>query len=340
MIKDCKKRLEKICQILKKKNTKQYNNIKCVILLDLVKFYNEEIKNPDKFLLRFYYFLSNKIKEYENDIKFLEKKIKKYSFKKSYPFSAGKHYGILFDDFDNKSIFEEPYQLLKKRFNRNKINIKNFKNKTAIDLGCGNGRYTFALKKFGFKKVVGIDISKKNINNAKKHKIKNVFFYTGDILNLNFIKERFDFVFSYGVFHHTRSISKCFKEMFKIMKKNSSGFVFLIGAGGIRWLIINIMRKILLNISPNYIYKFFKGCGFTNKKIFLILDHILVPINKLTTPNEIEKIFKKNKIKYFKRCKRGSDFDDIERIFKIKSISKKKKFEIFGHGENRYFFKL
>jgi ubiquinone/menaquinone biosynthesis C-methylase UbiE len=337
--KDYNKQLHNLYEIFKKKKTKQYDFIKCSLLVDLVKFYNKEIRNPKKFLLKFSLFLANKIEENKNKIRSLEELQKKHKYKKNYHYPVGKHYGILFDNFDKKSLFKEPYQLLKKRFIRNKINIKNFKNKTAIDLGCGNGRYTFALKKLGFKKVVGIDISKKNIYNAKKKKIKNVSFFNGNILKLNFIKEKFDFIFSYGVFHHTPSISKCFKEMHKVMAQNSSGFIFLIGAGGIKWKIINLMRKILSNVSQNYIYKFFKDYGFTNKQIFLILDHVLVPINKLTTPSEIEKIFIKNKFKYFKRCNRGSDFDDIEKIFRAKSIPKNTRFEIFGYGENRFFFK-
>ena len=38
----------------------------------------------------------------------------------------------------------------------------------ALDAGCGNGRYTAALKTLGMKEVYGIDLSKNNIADAKK----------------------------------------------------------------------------------------------------------------------------------------------------------------------------
>ncbi|XP_069839295.1 putative methyltransferase DDB_G0268948 [Dendropsophus ebraccatus] len=42
----------------------------------------------------------------------------------------------------------------------------------AVDVGCGNGRYTLPLAPH-FKKVLGVDISESQINLAKQHTIAN-----------------------------------------------------------------------------------------------------------------------------------------------------------------------
>ena len=317
--------------------------LKCQITIDLYNLYLEATNKPihaisifQKGLKKISKLYSNKIEKNKNT-----NHIKKIKKKKN---TTKNHYSELFASFNNKNIFIEPEKFLMKRFLRNKINIKKFKSKNAIDMGCGIGRYTFVLKKIGFEKVLGIDYSKRNINFAKKissvNKIKGVSFKCRDILNLK-EKNIFDFAFSYGSFHHTKSIDKCVKIMKKILKPKSEGFLFLSHKGGMRWAVVQLCRNILKNTDSKFIYEYFKKTLKDPKKIYLILDHILVQINTLTSPKEVSQILKKNNIKNFTRLKRGSDTDDVERIYKYKEkLSKKNLFYIFGYGENRYFFKI
>ena len=43
-----------------------------------------------------------------------------------------------------------------------------FENKIVVDAGCGSGKFSVAIAKFGAKKVIGIDIGKKGLEFAKK----------------------------------------------------------------------------------------------------------------------------------------------------------------------------
>src|SRR3989338_1360455 len=52
------------------------------------------------------------------------------------------HYGNLFKHFSEYHYYEEPYELLTTRLERNDIHIENTASKTALDCGCGGGRYT------------------------------------------------------------------------------------------------------------------------------------------------------------------------------------------------------
>ena len=319
--------------------------LRCQITIDLYNLYLDSVKKPKQAIGIFDKGLKKIFEEY---LKKVEKNVKKTNtnLKKINKTSTTtkKHYSKLFSSFTNKNIFIEPKKFLMKRLLRNKIDISNFKSKNAIDMGCGIGRYTFVLKKIGFQKVLGIDFSKTNISFAKKitsiNKIKNVVFKCEDINNLK-QKNEFDFAFSYGSFHHTKSIDKCVKIMKKILKPQSAGFLFLSHKGGMRWAVVQLCRNILRNTHSELIYKYFDQALKDPKKTYLILDHILVPINTLTSPKEVSQIFKKNNIKNFIRLKRGSETDDIERIHKYKKIlSKKNLFYIYGYGENRYYFKI
>ena len=87
-------------------------------------------------------------------------------------------------------------------------------------------------------------------------------------------------------------------------------------------------------------YDYGNMLGLKKNRIFYTLDHVLVPINTLSKPKDVEKIFSKCKIKFFKKLNRGSSKDEIENIFKFKKkIPTQKLYYIFGTGENRYLFK-
>ena len=66
------------------------------------------------------------------------------------------HYGELFKAFDDPSYFDEPVELLRQRLERNGFDLAWLQGKTGLDGGCGNGRYTVALKMLGLAEVHGL----------------------------------------------------------------------------------------------------------------------------------------------------------------------------------------
>ena len=70
----------------------------------------------------------------------------------------------------------------------------------TLDIGCGEGFYSIYLAKRGFE-VVGIDLSEKAIEYAKKNANENgvnVKFIAMNVKNLNKLDEKFDFVFEWA----------------------------------------------------------------------------------------------------------------------------------------------
>ena len=101
-------------------------------------------------------------------------------------------------------------------------NKKNIRGKIVLDLGCGFGASTVILSKFA-KKIFAIDLTFPAIKNAKKNlkinKIKNVNLKQMDAENLDFKNNYFDFVFSWGVIHHSHNPKKILKNIQKKLKK-------------------------------------------------------------------------------------------------------------------------
>jgi len=112
------------------------------------------------------------------------------------------------------NIFENYATLLKnnnpqKKYNYDENYFKNFylkklphdKKSKILDLGCGNGKYLHVLNKFGYKNAKGIDISKEQIEIAKKNNLSNV-----ECINaIDFLKknsEKYDVVILIDVLEH------------------------------------------------------------------------------------------------------------------------------------------
>ena len=93
--------------------------------------------------------------------------------------------------------------------------------KRVLDLGCGDGYGSFLLAQRA-KEVVGIDIDRLTIENAKKkYKFKNLSFYTQDISSLSAVK-LFDLVVSLQVIEHIDDDHGFLSQIKKVLKKNGT----------------------------------------------------------------------------------------------------------------------
>ena len=91
---------------------------------------------------------------------------------------------------------------------------KDFKGKTVLEVGAGNGRFTELLLKYGAK-VIAIDYSTAIEANYKNNSSKDneVIFMQADLFNLPIKKNVFDIVICYGVIQHTGDNKKALNEL-------------------------------------------------------------------------------------------------------------------------------
>jgi ubiquinone biosynthesis O-methyltransferase len=94
-------------------------------------------------------------------------------------------------------------------------------NEVILDVGCGNGRDLIQLATKGCK-CVGIDLSSKMIEEARKELLKNniegVKLEIGDATNLRFSNQIFDKVFASEVLEHIPDYNKAISEMARVLK--------------------------------------------------------------------------------------------------------------------------
>lgn len=112
--------------------------------------------------------------------------------------------------------------------------MPNLKNKKILMLGCGTGEESKMLETFGAnsKQLVGIDLSSKSIEIAKKT-YPDIEFIVGDMNNLPFDDEGFDFVYSSLAIHYSATPEKVYEEVSRVLKQNGL-FLFSVGHP-LRW---------------------------------------------------------------------------------------------------------
>lgn len=124
--------------------------------------------------------------------------------------------------------------------NENKLKLMgNLKGKNVLEIGCGGAQCGISFAKKGAK-VIGIDLSKEQLKYAKslveKNKVK-IKLLQGDIENLHQIKSNSqDIVFSSWALLYVSNIKKCFKEVYRVLKKKG---IFIFSTSHPFWKVID-----------------------------------------------------------------------------------------------------
>lgn len=108
------------------------------------------------------------------------------------------------------------------------IDTKKIKGKKVLEIGCGGGQSVIFLTKKGAV-CSGVDVSKKQIDYAKKLSEKNdvkINYSIGSGDNLHKFKNgEFDIILSIFAIQYIQNLDRCFKEINRVLKRNGH-FIF------------------------------------------------------------------------------------------------------------------
>jgi ubiquinone/menaquinone biosynthesis C-methylase UbiE len=195
----------------------------------------------------------------------------------------------LWEGFDRSTLVDESITLLSRMLTPGLIR-SHVRGAFILDDGCGSGRFSIALALAGAGKVYAIDYQRKSYAAAKKYCTEEglpVTFFEGTVLDLPFEDSQFDFVFSKGVLHHTRSLGKGVRELHRVLKPGGKAFLYIYGSGGIFWETRNVMRRIFRKIPFEYTNTVLKVMGVPGNRV-IFCDTWYVPIETQTKRKDQE----------------------------------------------------
>lgn len=131
-----------------------------------------------------------------------------------------------------------------------------FKNRTTLDAGCGNGRNSFWPIKYGAKSVYAFDNNRETVEVAKKNlkMFKNATCFEGSIYEIPF-KNKFDLVFSIGVVHHLANPGKAVRQLVKATKVGGKVLIWVYGYEGneLTIMVVNSLRIVTKQLPPEIV---------------------------------------------------------------------------------------
>ncbi len=127
------------------------------------------------------------------------------------------------------------------------IDFESLKNKDVLEIGVGNGSHAQLLAEHS-KTFNGIDITDYAVKSANKR--FEVFGLSGEIRKmdaeqLDFPDNSFDFVWSWGVIHHSSNTAQILKEIHRVLRPNGVAIIMVYYRGWWNYYVSGLVRGLL-----------------------------------------------------------------------------------------------
>lgn len=137
-----------------------------------------------------------------------------------------------------------------------------FKDKVVLEGGCGKGRHSALVSKWGAKEVLAIDLgSAVEACYRNTRRFPNVHVIQADLFHLPVKRATVDVAFSVGVLHHTPEPQRCFSELVEAVKPGGKVIAWVYGRENNGWIIhgVNPIREALTSKMPHrWVYELSK----------------------------------------------------------------------------------
>jgi 2-polyprenyl-3-methyl-5-hydroxy-6-metoxy-1,4-benzoquinol methylase len=114
-------------------------------------------------------------------------------------------------------------------FLRERFDFSGFENQKILDVGCGTGVFSCRFAKHGAN-VSSIDLTEAGVSLARRNSKAqglDVSVQQMDAENMAFESNAFDYVFSWGVLHHTKNMNAALSEVGRVLKPGGKGLMMV-----------------------------------------------------------------------------------------------------------------
>lgn len=148
-----------------------------------------------------------------------------------------------------------------------------FAGRTVLDMGCGSGRWTYALATLGAR-VIAVDFTDAAVDITREvtRNFPNVEVIQANLFRLPFKPEQFDFVVSWGVLHHTADTHAGFRAIAPLVRPGGILHIMVYERRSpVKVAGTELLRMVLRKISPERRYRFCRHLVVKNGFVFQLL---------------------------------------------------------------------
>jgi len=130
---------------------------------------------------------------------------------------------------------------------------EDFEGLTVLEGGCGKGRHSALVAKWGAKDVVAVDLGfAVDVAFRNCRHLPNVHVVQADLLDLPVSERSVDLAFSVGVLHHTEAPRAAFEELAHRVRPGGKVVAWVYGRENNGWIVhgVNPVRKVLTSRLP------------------------------------------------------------------------------------------
>jgi len=189
--------------------------------------------------------------------------------------------------FDISQEFAHPNYPNQKYFDT-LIDYEFIKDKKVLEIGCGLGSHAGLIAK-NCEAYTGVDITEYAIEFTKKRfelmNVGNGKVFRADAEKLPYDNQSFDYVWSWGVIHHSNNIEKIISEIHRVLKKNGRSTIMVYNKKSIRYYWHGIYQgifklkflkfKSLYDINMSYTDGYIAN-HYTRKDIFKLFKNFFI----------------------------------------------------------------
>jgi len=176
----------------------------------------------------------------------------------------------------------------------------------VLEIGCGLGTDLVEYAKNGAR-VTGVELGLDQVMltklNLDLHELPYNKIVEGDVENLPFADNSFDFIFCFGVIHHTPNTEKAVEEIFRVLKPDGVAVVMVYARGWKHYIKRCFVHGLLLGKWVRY--------GFNWQKVYDQISevHGASPKTNVYTRRGVKKLFSRFSTVDIKKKRLGEFFE-------------------------------
>lgn len=215
--------------------------------------------------------------------------------------------------------FDETFRFTEERLRKNGVDPKAlFDGKVILDGGCGSGKFSAAIARFGASKVIGLDLGMKGLEFARQQAKKVPYgerldYRHGSLLDIPLPANSVDMVWSNGVIHHTLDYEGCIREFARIIKLGGTLFLYVNGRFGLFELLQDTLRRANADIPRGFFQHYVTLMGVNSGRMYWLMDCLYAPY-EYKAKADVMALLEKHGFGDIRQLLRGVASDQIEQV--------------------------